>query len=385
MAVSAVKQGWFWGLFLLILVVVLWLLGDTLLPFFLGAAIAYFLDPLADWLERHGLSRVLATAVIAVAAVILFVLGMVLVVPALAGQLSDLVEAAPGMFATAQNYLVARFPEGSDAEDLLVRGMTAAQENAARIGPEILNTVLSSGLAVMDFVIVMVVAPVVAFYLLLDWDRLVAKVDGWLPRGHLEPIRGIARDIDRTLAGFVRGQVTVCLIQGTFYAIALTLIGLPFGFLVGMLAGLLAFIPYVGALVGGVLSMGIALFAFWDEPIWIAATAAIFAFGQFVEGNVLTPKLVGSSVGLHPVTLILALSVFGALFGFTGMLVAVPVAASLGVIGRFLVGRYLRSPLYTGMAHSGGAAGMTQSAGSAGLPQSGGGADLPHSGGDGPA
>jgi predicted PurR-regulated permease PerM len=353
MAVSASRQAWFWGILLVSLIAALWLLGNTLMPFFLGAAIAYFLDPLADWLENHGLSRVMATAVIAIGAVILFVLAVLLVVPALAGQLNDLVEAAPGMFQKAQDYLVARFPEGSDAEQMLVRGLTTLQENAARIGPEILNTVLSSGLAVMDFVLVLVVAPVVAFYLLLDWDRLVAKIDGWLPRAHLESVRSIARDIDRTLAGFVRGQITVCLIQGTFYAIALTLIGLPFGFLVGMLAGLLAFIPYVGALVGGVLSMGIALFSFWGEPVWIAATAAIFAFGQFVEGNVLTPKLVGSSVGLHPVTLILALSVFGALFGFTGMLVAVPVAASLGVVSRFLIGRYLRSPLYTGMPHTG--------------------------------
>jgi len=186
------------------------------------------------------------------------------------------------------------------------------------------------------------------------WQRVphgvehVPRRNGWLPREHAPAIRGIMRDIDRTLAGFVRGQLSVCVIQGAFYALALSLIGLPFGFLVGMLAGLLAFIPYVGALVGGVLSIGIAIFAFWDTPVWIFVTAGIFAFGQFVEGNVLTPKLVGKSVGLHPVLLILALAVFGKLFGFAGMLVAVPVAATLGVLGRFAVQRYLESPLYTG-------------------------------------
>jgi predicted PurR-regulated permease PerM len=247
-----------------------------------------------------------------------------------------------------QDMLANRFPSGDEQEVLFRRGLTTLQDHFKEIGPEVINSVLASSMAVVDFVLLMVVAPVVAFYLLLDWDRMLATLDGWLPREHAPTIRGIMRDIDKTLAGFVRGQLSVCLIQGTFYAVALTLIGLPFGFLVGMLAGLLAFIPYVGALVGGVLSIGIALFTFWDEPVWIFVTAGIFAFGQFVEGNVLTPKLVGRSVGLHPVLLILALAVFGRLFGFAGMLVAVPVAASLGVLGRFAVDRYLASPLYTG-------------------------------------
>ena len=125
-------------------------------------------------------------------------------------------------------------------------------------------------------------------------------------------------------------------------------IGLQFGFLVGLVAGLISFVPYVGSIVGLVLSIGIALFQFWDDKFWIVVTAGIFVFGQFVEGNILAPNLIGKSVGLHPVWLILALSVFGTLFGFAGLLVAVPVAAALGVIGRFLVEQYLASPLYTG-------------------------------------
>jgi predicted PurR-regulated permease PerM len=208
--------------------------------------------------------------------------------------------------------------------------------------------VLASSLALVDFVLLLVVAPVVAFYLLLDWDKLVARIDHSLPREHADTIRQIFLDIDRALSGFVRGQGTVCLILGLFYAIALTVIGLPFGFLVGMLAGFLSFIPYVGTLVGGVLSIGIALVTFWSQPIWIGVTIGIFGFGQFVEGNILSPKLIGASVGLHPVWLIFALAVFGALFGFAGLLIAVPVAASLGVFGRFAIERYLESPLYTG-------------------------------------
>ncbi|HMQ92715.1 MAG TPA: AI-2E family transporter [Amaricoccus sp.] len=348
MAVSARKQVMFWGIGFLLLALTLWALGSTLAPFMLGAAIAYLLDPLADRLERLGLGRVAATAIIALLVVLGFVLTMGLVVPALIDQGQQLAAAVPEWIAWMQEMLARRFPSSDDQEALLRRGLTTLQEHFKEIGPGVINSVLASSMAVVDFVLIMVVAPVVAFYLLLDWDRMLATLDGWLPREHAPTIRAIMRDIDRTLAGFVRGQLSVCLIQGTFYAVALTLIGLPFGFLVGMLAGLLAFIPYVGALVGGVLSMAIAIFSFWEQPLWIFVTAGIFAFGQFVEGNVLTPKLVGKSVGLHPVLLILALAVFGRLFGFAGMLVAVPVAASLGVLGRFAVGRYLESPLYTG-------------------------------------
>ena len=186
--------------------------------------------------------------------------------------------------------------------------------------------------------------PVVAFYLLLDWDRMVARSTRSLPREHAPTIRRLARDIDVVLAGFVRGQLSVCLILGVFYAVALMAIGLQFGFLVGLIAGLISFIPYVGSVVGLLLSVGIALFQFWDDKLWILVTAGIFLFGQFVEGNILAPNLIGKSVGLHPVWLILALSVFGTLFGFAGLLVAVPVAAALGVIGRFLVEQYLREP-----------------------------------------
>ena len=151
------------------------------------------------------------------------------------------------------------------------------------------------------------------------------------------------------MAGFVRGQGTVCAILGIYYAVALMAVGLQFGLIVGVVAGALTFIPYVGAIVGGALAIGLALFQFWGDWLWIGIVYAIFQSGQFVEGNFLTPKLVGSSVGLHPVTLILALSVFGALFGFVGLLVAVPVAAALGVIVRFLVAKYKEGRLYRGV------------------------------------
>lgn len=214
---------------------------------------------------------------------------------------------------------------------------------------------------IINVVVLMVITPpVVAFYLLLDWDRMVAQIDKLLPRDHAPTIRRIAADIDATLSSFIRGgQGTVCLILGTYYAVALMVIGLQFGLIVGFIAGLITFIPYIGALVGGgALAIGLGgLFQFWGGDWWtLAGVAAIFFAGQFLEGNILTPKLVGSSVGLHPVWLLFALSAFGALFGFVGMLVAVPVAASLGVIARFGVGQYQQGRLYTGIAGKGEAA-----------------------------
>ncbi len=188
--------------------------------------------------------------------------------------------------------------------------------------------------------------PVVTFYLLLDWDKMIGRVNELLPREHAPTIRRLASEIDATLASFIRGQGLVCLILGTYYAVALAIVGLNFGLVIGAVAGLVTFIPYVGALIGGLLAIGLALFQFWGEWWWIVAVWAIFQSGQFVEGNILTPKLVGSSIGLHPVWLLFALSLFGALFGFVGLLVAVPVAAMLGVVARFAIEKYLDSQLY---------------------------------------
>ena len=210
--------------------------------------------------------------------------------------------------------------------------------------------IFKGGLAIFNLFTLLLISPVVAFYMLLDWDRMIAAIDGWLPRDHRDTIRGLARQLDRTMAGFVRGQLTVCGILGTFYAVALMLVGLQFGLIVGIIAGLLTFIPYVGSIIGGGLSIGLALFQFWGSPEWIAVVVVIFVFGQMVEGNFLTPKLVGGSVGLHPVWLLFALSAFGSLFGFTGMLVAVPIAACIGVFARFGLQQYLSGKLYTGLS-----------------------------------
>jgi predicted PurR-regulated permease PerM len=348
MAVSPQAQLKFWGIGFAVFVLVLWLLGSTLLPFLLGAALAYFLDPIADRLQRLGLSRTLATALIAVSAVLVLALVLILLVPALIEQVQALVAALPDYIAGLMALLGRRYPELFGEHSPIMRNLSDVETMLREGGLTVLNQVLVGSLRVIEVLILLVVTPVVTFYLLLDWDKMVAEINQILPRQHAPTIRRLARDVDVALAGFVRGQLSVCLVLGAFYALALMAIGLSYGFLVGIIAGLISFVPYVGSVVGLLLSVGIALFQFWDEKIWIVATAGIFFFGQFVEGNILSPNLIGKSVGLHPVWLILALSVFGALFGFTGLLVAVPVSAALGVLWRFLVERYRESALYTG-------------------------------------
>ena len=195
--------------------------------------------------------------------------------------------------------------------------------------------------------------PVVAFYLILDWKRMTRTIDNLVPRPQLELAHALAREIDDAIAGFVRGQTAVCLILGSFYAVALTIAGLNFGLLIGLLSGLISFVPYVGSMTGLVLATAVAIAQFWPEYTPVVAVVAIFLVGQFIEGYVLAPKLVGESVGLHPVWLMFALFAFGYLFGFVGLLLAVPLAAIVGVVTRFAVRSYLASPLYTGASPAG--------------------------------
>jgi predicted PurR-regulated permease PerM len=256
--------------------------------------------------------------------------------------------AIPDYLAQLTNFLGRRFPQLFDENSAIGRSLASAETALRDSSGTVLNQLLYSSLQVLNFLFVLVVTPVVSFYLLLDWDRFVANINAALPRAHAPTIRRIFRDIDSVMAGFVRGQFLVCILLGAYYAAALMLIGLPYGLLVGILSGMIVFIPFVGSTIGLILSTAIAAFAFWQQPIWIFLTAGVFLLGQFVEGNILSPMLVGKSVGLHPVTLMLALSVFGVLFGFTGLLIAVPLAAALGVLGRFVFDKYLESPLYSG-------------------------------------
>tara|TARA_R110002167_G_scaffold366284_2_gene594377 strand:+ start:106991 stop:108049 length:1059 start_codon:yes stop_codon:yes gene_type:complete len=350
MALPVKEQAKYWGVTITAFLVALWFLGDVILPFVLGGAIAYVLDPIADRLQKLHLSRIVSVAIITLVAALIFILLVLLVIPTLIQQTAALIDTAPALFNQLQTALTDRFPQLLDADSTIRQQLITIGNSIQSKGGELVNGLLSSALGLINVVILLVVVPVVAFYLLLDWDNMTAKIDDMLPRDHAPVVRRLATQIDTTLASFIRGQGTVCLILGSYYAVALMLAGLNFGLVVGFVAGLISFIPYVGALVGGVLAIGLALFQFWGNPLMIGLIAGIFAVGQFLEGNILTPKLVGNSVGLHPVWLLFALSVFGSLFGFVGMLVAVPVAAVIGVLARYGIEKYKDSRLYRGLS-----------------------------------
>jgi predicted PurR-regulated permease PerM len=334
-------------------VLFLWAFQDILLPFIAGFVLAYFLDPVADWLERLGLNRVLATLLILIAAVLVVVFIVLLVVPILGDQALKLAQDLPALLKA----LLAKFDAWAPqvVKDMISRSGTDIQGSVGDIAGRaavwiaaLISSIWSGGMALVNILSLLIVTPIVAFYLLADWDHIVAKVDGWLPRDHVEEVRAIARDINTALAGFIRGQGTVCLLLGVFYAVGLTLAGLKFGLAIGLGAGLLSFIPYIGALIGGVMAIGVGLVQFWPDWSSVAIIIAIFAAGQFIEGNFLSPKLVGGSIGLHPVWLMFALFAFSYVFGFVGLLLAVPMAAAAGVLVRYGLSRYLRSKLYTG-------------------------------------
>ncbi|MBB5751452.1 AI-2E family transporter [Prosthecomicrobium pneumaticum] len=348
------RQIGFWLAALVVFLVFLLLFSSILLPFVAGMAVAYGLDPIADWFERRGMSRLMASLTILVLFVLIFVLALILVVPVLANQLAGFIERLPGYVERLQflatTMLGSRVMKFLEIDTEALRGsMGQLMSEGASWLTSLLQSIWSGGQTLLSILSLFVITPVVAFYMLLDWDRMVARVDSWLPRNHVEDIRAIARDIDAAVAGFVRGQGLVCVVLGLFYALLLGAIGLNFGFLIGFGAGVLSFIPYVGSTIGFVVSVGVALVQFWPDWIWIVATVIIFALGQFIEGNILQPKLVGASVGLHPVWLMFALFAFGVLFGFVGLLIAVPAAAAIGVVMRFGMTKYLTSAIYRGV------------------------------------
>jgi predicted PurR-regulated permease PerM len=346
------RQVAFWIAALIAVVLLVWILGDILLPFVVGMALAYLMNPLATWLQRFGVPRVVAAFLIIALFVLAFIELLLLIAPIIAGQLISFIQNIPGYVHRLQELLV------QSNSPWLQRIGGAGTINDRAIGDlmgqgvswvtTFLQSLWSGGRTLVSIFSLAVVTPVVAFYLICDWSRLIKTVDNWVPLPNRATVRSLGREIDAAIAGFVRGQTTVCLLLGTFYAISLSLTGLSFGLLIGLVSGIISFIPYVGSMTGLVLAMGVAIAQFWPDYGDILVVFGIFMVGQFIEGNVLAPKLVGESVGLHPVWVIFAMFAFGYLFGFVGLLLAVPLAAIVRVIARFLLKRYQDSVLYTG-------------------------------------
>lgn len=343
----------FWLIGFTLLGAFLYMISGILLPFIVAVMVAYFLDPAADKLEEMGLSRGVATFTITISFFMLVTMAAILIVPVLYHQLLLMLQKVPDYIAMANERLLPSFSALLEqfAPDLIKKVEASASQISLYILSfltTIMANVWNSGLALINLFSLLFVTPIVAFYMLRDWDNLLEKVKSWLPAGSKKVIIEQANEIDKTLSGYIRGQTNVCLILGVFYATGLSLAGLEFGFVIGLVTGILSFIPYVGLLFGFVLGVTIAILQFGDV-LNVSIVATIFILGQVIEGNFITPKLVGDKVGLHPVWIIFGMMAGASMFGFLGILVAIPVTAVIGVFVRFSLAQYLKSPFYNSL------------------------------------
>jgi predicted PurR-regulated permease PerM len=340
----------FWLVTFAVLAAVLWLLHDVLLPFVAGIALAYVLAPVADRMERLGMNRTVAALLIVGLFVVLLLALVVLLVPLLVQQGTALISHIPGYFKRIkelvldQNLPWLNWFEGGDSTKTF-------SDMMGQVATWLLSfsySLWTGGKALVSFASVLIVMPVVTFYLIRDWHRMLTMADSWVPVRQRETVRRLAREIDAAIGGFLRGQLGVCLVLGCYYAIGLMLTGLDFALLIGLIAGLITFVPYIGSMTGLMIAASVAIAQFWPDWKRIAIVVGVFLLGQFLEGNIVSPKFVGERVGLHPVWLIFAMFAFGYLFGFVGLLVAVPLAAAIAVLMRFGIRQYFASSFYTG-------------------------------------
>jgi predicted PurR-regulated permease PerM len=348
----------FWIAMFAAVVAVVILLREVLLPFVAGMVLAYLLNAPAQKIERLGMNRLLATLAIIILVVVTIAVLLAVVLPVIIDELSHFFESLPvyvrRLHALAANpsrpWLSKIIGEGLGEAERSIDGIMTLPSNWL---DTFLSSAWSGGRALVSILSLGIVAPIVACYLLYDWDRMIAAIDNWVPPSRRETVRALAREVDDTVGGFVRGQSTLCLILAVFYAAALWLMGLEHGALIGFAAGLLNFIPYVGSLSGVVISACVAIAQFWPNCTLILLVPAIFLIGQSLSDYVLAPYLIGRRVHLNPVWMLFALFSFGYLFGFVGLLIAIPVAAAIGVLVRFALRRYYASSLYAPLRPSG--------------------------------
>ena len=349
------QQGLFWLGALAVIFLTLYLLSPILLPFVLGIILAYLLNPIVTRLERIRVRRTVAALLVSGVIILVFAAALSFVVPFIANEITNLIASLPEIihnlqkFAAEQGAPVIERIGGPEAVLQVQQAIGEMVNSAGGLLRDILASIWSGGEAVMNAFMLVIVTPIIAFYLLIDWPRMTRTIDSWLPRRHDDTVRRLWREMDRSIAGFLRGQTVVVILLAAFYSIALSLIGLNWALVIGIGAGLLSFVPLVGAVTGFMVSGAVATVQFWPEWWMIALTLGVFVFGQIVEGYVIAPKIVGEATGVHPVWLMFALFAFGYLFGFVGLLLAVPLAAMIAVLCRFAIARYMDSSLYLEM------------------------------------
>jgi len=335
-----------WSIGITILCLALYAVSSVMLPFVVALIAAYFLDPAADKLQKLHLSRPIATTIITVSFFIAAIVIFALLAPIFYHQFLNFLNSIPDYITYINDNITPRFSKildkiDPDALENAKGSIVEASGFALSFIGSLVSNIWNSGIAMLNLLSLLFITPIVTFYMLRDWDKLLAKINSLLPKKYAATIRMQATEINNVLAGYIRGQTHVCLLLGTFYAITLTLAGLEFSLFIGLASGLLLFLPYVGALFGFTVGLIVAFFQF-DDPMQIGVIAAIFLAGQILESIFITPNLVGDNVGLHPVWVMFSLLAGGVLLGFLGVLIAVPVAAVIGVLVRFFVGEYLK-------------------------------------------
>jgi predicted PurR-regulated permease PerM len=350
---SATPTEWHWRFWLVMLFIfglVLWALAPVLLPFVLGLAVAYFLNPVVSSLQKRQLPRGAAAALVLLAFLSVVVTAFILLAPVIRAQVVDFVTSLPGYITTLQNELWPRlqsvlvYVPSADMEKLR-SSFTAYTDDVFGFLGKILGQVLSGSFALLDVLALMVLTPVIAFYLMRDWPRMLAKIDSYLPRLYAPAIRREMHNIDIMIAGFIRGQALVSLGLAALYSIGLSIAGLKYGMLIGLGAGLLSFVPFLGFVTGITTSLIMACIQF-DSLGGILGVAAVFAVAQAIDGYFLTPKLVGDRVGLHPVWIIFAVLAGGKLFGIIGIILGVPVMGTIAILLRLGLRHYKNSRIF---------------------------------------
>ncbi len=342
----------FWVILSALTLIALLVFSDILLPFVAGFVLAYLFHPIANLLCRAGLPRGVAAFTIIAILLLAIAAFLALIVPPIADQVSQLIQDFPGYYEKARAYINHHYghflqqftqPQKPGASGPVEQQLT---QNVTPWIVSQLQGLVQSSFNVFNSVALLFLTPVIAFFLLRDWDEMIARIDAFFPRKHAPAIREIADEIDSTIAGYLRGTLIVLAIVSGFYMIALGAVGLNYGLLIGLGAGFISFVPYLGSTTGFLVAGGVALSQFWPDYTKIAIVCGIFIFGQLIEGNVLTPNIVGNKVRLHPVWLLFALIASGYILGFLGLLISVPLAAAIGVLVRYAIRSYYKSAMY---------------------------------------
>ena len=343
---SILKENVFWVFICMTLgAFLLWNISDILAPFILGGILAYLLDPVADKMESFGVPRLLTALTVSLLALFVLMTAAILVIPIIFDQINQIIGFIP--YITNEIYLVMQKGfKGLNLGEVEDIDLVNLSKNLNEVSPIFAKSIFNSSFAILDFIFLLMVTPIVAIYLLVDWDKIIKEVEKVIPR-RLEPtISQIVIEMHKTVASFLRGQFSVCIILAIFYAVSLTALGLEYGLLVGLFSGLISFIPLIGAILGGLVALVVSLAQYWQTPEWVGVVLIIFLFGQILEGNLLTPRLVGKSVKLHPLWIIFSVTCFGSLMGWVGVILAVPSAACIAVLVRFYLKIYFETDFY---------------------------------------